>query len=73
MNDAGNGEDTQDIPFRYLNVLIAGLSYYLAMKLPDIDPGRRAELRNDYEFQLDLANQEDREKADARFVPRINP
>lgn len=71
IQDAGNGDTTQDIPFRYLNVLIAGLAFYLSMKLPDIDPGRRAELRADYEFQLDLANQEDREKDDYRIVPRI--
>ena len=71
IQDAGNGEVTQDIPFRFLNVIIAGLAYYLSMKLPGIDPGRRGELKADYEQQLALANEEDREKADLRIVPRI--
>lgn len=71
MQDAGNGDNTQDIPFRYLNVIISGLAYYLSMKLSDVDPTRIQMLKADYEQQLDLANQEDREKASLRFVPRI--
>jgi len=41
----------------------------LSMKLP-VDPGRRAELKMDYEQQLQMAQDEDREKAPIRFVPR---
>jgi hypothetical protein len=58
-----------DIPFRFLNCMVAGLAYYLSMKLP-VDPGRRAELKMDYEQQLQMAQDEDREKAPIRFVPR---
>jgi hypothetical protein len=69
IQDAGGGTSTQDIPFRFLNCMVAGLAYYLAMKLP-VDPSRRNELKLDYEQQLALANDEDREKAPIRFVPR---
>ena len=70
MQDAGNGVNGQDIPFRFLPCMVAGLAYYLSMKLPNVDPGRRAELIMDYEQQWTLASEEDREKAPVRFVPR---
>ena len=70
IQDAGNGVNTQDIPFRYLNVIIAGLAYYISMKITEVDPQRRMELKADYEQQLQLAQDEDREKASLRFVPR---
>lgn len=69
IQDAGSGVNTQDIPFRFLNCMVAGLAFYLSMKLP-VEPGRRNELKLDYEQQLDLASSEDREKAPVRFVPR---
>jgi len=71
IQDAGEGgAKTQDIPFRFIPCMVAGLAYYLAMKLPDIDPQRRMELKADYEQQFQLAADEDREKAPVRFVPR---
>ena len=70
IQDAGNGINGQDVPFRFIPCLVAGLAYYLSMKLPDVDPGRRAELKMDYEQQYQLAADEDREKAPIRFVPR---
>lgn len=70
MQNAGNGINGQDIPFRFLPCMVAGLAYYLSMKLPGVDPQRRAELKMDYEQQFQLAAEEDREKAPVRFVPR---
>lgn len=70
MQDAGNGVNGQDIPFRFLPCMVAGLAYYLSMKLPDVDPQRRMELKAEYEQQFQLAADEDREKASVRFVPR---
>ena len=70
IQDAGNGVTVQDIPFRFIPCMVAGLAYYLAMKLPGVDPGRRAELKADYEQSFQLAADEDREKASVRFVPR---
>lgn len=70
LQDAGNGVNGQDIPFRFLPAMVAGLAYYLSMKLPNVDPQRRMELKVDYEQQFQLAADEDREKAPVRFVPR---
>jgi hypothetical protein len=50
--------------------MVSGLAYYLSMKMPEIDPQRRIELKADYEQQFQLAADEDREKASIRFVPR---
>ena len=70
VQDAGNGTTTQDIPYRFIPCMVAGMSYYLSEKLDGVDPNRRAELKANYEQQFELAAQEDREKANARFVPR---
>jgi len=70
IQDAGNGINGQDIPFRFLPCLVAGLASYLSMKLPNIDPVRIQMLKADYEQQYQLAADEDREKAAIRFVPR---
>jgi hypothetical protein len=71
MQDAGTGGTSeQDIPFRLLPALIAGLAYNIAMKKPEVDPQRRAELKADYMEQFTLAADEDRDKASVRFVPR---
>lgn len=69
IQDAGNGINTQDIPFRMLPCLVAGLAYYLAMKLPDALP-RLEMLKATYEEQWALAASEDREKASLRIAPR---
>ena len=73
IQDAGNGVNTQDIPFRFLNAMVAGLSFYLSQKLPDIDPNRVQFLKAEYEQQLQLASDEDRDKSPIRFVPRDLP
>jgi hypothetical protein len=70
VQDAGTGTTINDIPFRFLPCMVAGLAYYLAIKSPAVDPNRVAFLQSDYEKQWDLASQEDREKAPIRFVPR---
>jgi hypothetical protein len=72
IQDAGNGINGQDIPFRFLPCLVAGLASYLSMKLPNVDPGRIQMLKADYEQQYQLAADEDRERAPVRFVPRVS-
>lgn len=72
IQDAGaGGTCTQDIPFRFLPCMVAGLAYYLSQKLPGVDPNRRMELKADYEQQFQLAADEDREKASLRLAPRV--
>jgi hypothetical protein len=69
IQDAGNGATEQDIPFRLLPCMVAGLAFYLAQKLPD-GQARVAFLKAEYEEQWLMASTEDREKAPSRFVPR---
>jgi hypothetical protein len=70
VQDAGSGVETADMNFRFLPALVAGLAYYISMKVPELTQ-RSALLKQDYEEQFTLAAGEDREKASARFVPRI--
>jgi hypothetical protein len=70
LRDAGNGVNVQDIPFRLIPCMVAGLAFYIGSKRPDVSPDRVAFLKGEYEQQWLLASQEDREKAPDRFVPR---
>lgn len=70
MQDAGTGVNTQDIPFRFIPAMVAGLAYHLSIKLPDVDPNRVMGLKAAYEEVFQQAADEDREKAPLRFVPR---
>ena len=70
MQDSGTGIKSQDIPFRLLPCLVAGLSSHLSMKLPGVDPTRIQMLKADYEEQWMMASSEDRETAPLRIVPR---
>jgi hypothetical protein len=72
LKDAGNAVNTQDIPYLFLPALVAGLAYYLAMKLPNIDVNRGAALKAVYDEQFQLAADENREKAPVRMVPRMS-
>jgi hypothetical protein len=69
IQDAGNGTTEQDIPFRLLPCMVAGLAFYMAQKLPEGQP-RIGFLKQEYEEQWLLASTEDRDKAASRFVPR---
>jgi hypothetical protein len=70
VQDAGqSGVTTQDIPFRFYEAFTAGLSYHLARKQPEIDQFRLQMLKASYDEALQLAKDEDREKAPLRIVP----
>lgn len=69
IQDAGDGTNTMDVPFRFLPCMVAGLAYYLAVKLPNAME-RLQVLKAQYDEAWDLASTEDREKAAVRFVPR---
>ncbi len=70
LQDAGNGLDTQDIPFRFLPALISGLAYHMAVKFPE-GLQRLPMLKAQYDEAWGLAADEDREKAPVRLVPRM--
>ena len=69
IDDAGNGVNTMDVPFRFIPAMVAGLAYYLAMKGPG-GADRLGILKQQYDETWQLASDEDREKASVRFVPR---
>jgi hypothetical protein len=69
IDDAGGGVNTMDVPFRFLNCLVAGLAYYLALKVPNAMV-RLDVLKSQYDEAWELASTEDRETAALRFVPR---
>jgi hypothetical protein len=69
MQDAGIGVNVQDIPFRLLNCMVAGLAYYISVKSPETAQ-RTPMLKQMYDEQLMLALDEDREKAPLRIAPR---
>lgn len=70
MQDAGGGVNTQDIPFRFIPAMVAGLAFHLGSKLPDMDMNRIPMLKASYDEQFQLAADEDREQVPVRFVPR---
>ena len=69
IEDAGSGIQTSDMNFRFFPCLVAGLAYYIAMKIPEL-MARVPMLKEAYEEQFMLAAGEDREKASLRLVPR---
>jgi hypothetical protein len=69
IQDAGDGANTADVPFRFMNAITAGLAYYLALKLPGA-MDRLPVLQQQYQDFMQAAIDEDREKAPVRFVPR---
>jgi hypothetical protein len=69
IDDAGTGINTMDVPFRFLPCMVAGLAYYLALKVPN-GAERLPVLKQQYDEAWQLASDEDREKATVRLVPR---
>ena len=63
---SGVGSTVTSVPPRFVPCLVAGMAYYLAMKK---NPQMAASLKQEYEFQFQLAAGEDEETASIRFVP----
>jgi hypothetical protein len=59
IDDAGGGVNTMDVPFRFLPCMVAGLAYYLALKVPN-GAERLPVLKQQYDEAWDLASTEDR-------------
>tara|TARA_R100001377_G_scaffold42804_1_gene24135 strand:- start:2290 stop:2997 length:708 start_codon:yes stop_codon:yes gene_type:complete len=70
IQDAGNGVNTQDIPFRFLPCLVAGLAYNLALKIPGSEQ-RIPMLKSMYDEAWAEASDEDRDRSSFRAAPRI--
>jgi len=69
IQDVGDGVNTQDIPFRFLPCMVAGLAYYLSLKIPNAIE-RTPMLKAMYDEAWQQAADEDREKASLRIAPR---
>ena len=69
IQDAGDGVNTMDMPFRFIPCMVAGLAYYIALKVPGAIQ-RLEVLKMQYDEAWQLASGEDQEKAALRFVPR---
>jgi hypothetical protein len=65
---SGVGSTVTAVPPRFVPCLVAGLAYYIAMKKPDV-AARVPALKQEYEFQFELAAGEDEETASIKFVP----
>jgi len=69
IEDSGSTiTNTLDVPSRYLEAMTAGLAYRIAVKKA---PERAADLKSLYEEQMNLAETEDRDRSDIRFVPMV--
>jgi len=69
IQDTGSvGSTNADVPARFLPALVSGLAFRLSQKYPESFV-RSSELKQEYEFQWDLAQQEDRDRASVHFVP----
>ena len=65
---SGVGSATNFVPPRFVPCLVSGLAYYIAMKRPEV-ANRVVALKQEYEFQFELAAGEDEETASIKFVP----
>lgn len=70
MQDAGDGTNTMDVPFRLLPALVAGLAYHLCLKIPEAGD-RLNVLKAQYDEAWMQASSEDRDRAPVRFVPSV--
>lgn len=62
---------TVDVPFRFLNAITAGLAYHISMKKVEAAE-RISMLKSLYDEAVQLACDEDRDRAPVRFVPFID-
>ena len=69
VQDAGNGVNVMDVPFRFVPCMVAGLAYYIALKVPG-GMDRLVVLKGQYDEAWMTAADEDQERAALRLVPR---
>jgi hypothetical protein len=69
VQDAGNGVNVMDVPFRFVPCMVAGLAYYISLKVPG-GMERLQVLKAQYDEAWMTAADEDQERAALRLVPR---
>ena len=68
MQDVDTMVNTTDMPFRFYPCMVAGLSYYIAMKKA---PDRVQLLKAVYEEEFQRAAEEDRDRVPLKLVPSV--
>jgi hypothetical protein len=68
IQDATDGTNTMDLPFRFLPAVVAGLAYHLSLKVPN-GLERLGLLKQQYDEAFASAAAEDRERAPMRLAP----
>jgi hypothetical protein len=68
IQDADTLQNTNDIPFRFLPCLVAGLAYYISMKKA---PDRIQILKSVYEEEFQRASDEDEDRVPLKLTPDI--
>ena len=68
IQDADTLQNTNDIPFRFLPCLVAGLAYYISMKKA---PDRIQILKSVYEEEFQRASDEDEARVPLKLTPDI--
>jgi hypothetical protein len=68
LQDADTMVNTTDMPFRFYPCMVAGLSYYIAMKKA---PDRVQLLKAVYEEEFQRAAEEDRDRVPLKLVPSV--
>jgi len=68
IDDADTYTNDFDVPFRFFPCLVAGLAYYLSIK---IAPDRMSILKSIYDEEFARAASEDRDRASLKLVPRV--
>lgn len=71
IQDAATGGNTLDMPFRFVPAIIAGVAYHIAMKVPEGAGDRTLLLKASYNESLQLAKDEDRDRASVFLVPGV--
>ena len=68
--DVNSPTEDADVPFRFLPALIAGLAYMMSIKRTGIPLERIAILKQDYMESLQVAMEEDRDRASLFITPK---
>lgn len=68
IQDATDGTNTMDLPFRFLPAVVAGLAWHLSLKVPN-GLERLGLLKQQYDETFASAAAEDRERAPLRLAP----
>ena len=69
IQDADTLQNTTDAPFRFLPCMVAGLSYYIALKKA---PERVQLLKTVYEEEFQRAADEDEDRISLKLQPSIS-